>query len=281
MVDGSGVGEFESEVNMSPYTLTRGALPLLVSVPHAGTVIPDDLKHAFTDKALQVEDTDWHLEKLYAFAKDIGASMIEPTYSRYVIDLNRPPDNQPMYPGSNNTELCPTRAFTSLPIYRDSPPDAPEIERRKVHYWQPYHNALADELARLKAIHGYALLWDGHSIKSELPWLFEGRLPDLNIGTSSGNSCAAALQTKLEALLQTTQHKNAFSHVFNGRFKGGYITRTYGNPANNVHAVQLEQCWSAYMEEVAPFELIKTKRTAIDATLRALLQAMLTWQPAK
>jgi N-formylglutamate deformylase len=266
---------------MNTFTLHQGTLPLLVSVPHAGTQIPPDLRHAFTDKALQVEDTDWHLEKLYAFATDFGASMIAPSYSRYVIDLNRPPsaDAQPMYPGSNNTELCPTRAFTGESIYRAAPPDLAEIERRKTLYWQPYHTALAAELTRIKAIHGYALLWDGHSIKSELPWLFDGQLPDLNMGTSSGNSCAAGLQAKLEAVLLTEPHASSFIHVFNGRFKGGYITRTYGNPSANIHAVQLEQCWSTYMEESAPFDLSAAKQPAIDGTLRALLQAMLNWKP--
>ncbi len=265
---------------MTTYSLIQGTLPLLVSVPHAGTQIPPDLRHALTDKALEVEDTDWHLEKLYAFATDLGASMIAPTYSRYVIDLNRPPDNQPMYPGSNNTELCPTRAFTGESIYKVSPPDLAEIERRTALYRQPYHTALAAELARIKALYGYALLWDGHSIKSELPWLFEGRLPDLNMGTANGTSCDAGLQAKLEAALQASPHADRFSHVFNGRFKGGYITRTYGNPAANIHAVQLEQCWSSYMEETAPFELSTAKRAAIDGTLRALLQAMLDWKPA-
>jgi N-formylglutamate deformylase len=264
---------------MNTFTLHTGTLPLLVSVPHAGTQIPDDLRQVFTDKALQVEDTDWHLEKLYAFATDMGASMIAPIYSRYLIDLNRPPDNQPMYPGSNNTELCPTRAFTGESIYRAAPPDLAEIERRKTLYWQPYHTALAAELARLKAQHGYALLWDGHSIKSELPWLFDGCLPDLNIGTVNGNSCAAGLQAKLEAVLKAEPHASRFSHVFNGRFKGGYITRTYGDPAANIHAVQLEQCWSTYMEESAPFELNAAQRGEIDGTLRALLQAMLDWRP--
>jgi N-formylglutamate deformylase len=275
--------------HFNSFQLTQGTLPLLVSVPHAGTAIPDDLQRAFTDKALQVEDTDWHLEKLYAFATDIGASMIVPTYSRYVIDLNRPPDNQPMYPGSNNTELCPTKAFTSLPIYRDAPPDASEIKRRKALYWQPYHTALATELARLKSLHGYALLWDGHSIKSELPWLFDGKLPDLNMGTANGNSCHISLQDALEATLDKAYSSaesasDAFSYIFNGRFKGGYITRTYGNPAQNIHTVQLEMCWSTYMQEFTPnqasFELDALRVAKITPVLKALLGAMLTWTPA-
>lgn len=274
---------------MNTFTLAHGTMPLLVSVPHAGTRIPSDLHKVFTDKALQVEDTDWHLEKLYAFSLEMGASMIVPTYSRYVIDLNRPPDNQPMYPGANNTELCPTRAFTGESIYLGIPPDTAEIERRKSLYWQPYHTALATELARLKAIHGYALLWDGHSIKSHLPWLFEGKLPDLNMGTASGNSCHSSLQHKLEATLHNAfsgadSFNNMFDYVFNGRFKGGYITRTYGQPAQNIHAVQLEMCWSTYMEEFTPnqttFELVPERSAAITPVLKALLSAMLSWKPA-
>jgi N-formylglutamate deformylase len=262
------------------YKLHQGTLPLLVSVPHAGTQIPPDLRHAFTDKASQVEDTDWHLEKLYSFVPHIGASMIAPVYSRYVIDLNRPSDNEPMYPGANNTELCPTRAFTGEYIYRDAPPSGAEISRRVQRYWQPYHKALAADLSRIKAIHGYALLWDGHSIKSELPWLFEGRLPDLNIGTVNGTSCASSLEAMLAGVLQSVPQCKTFTHVFNGRFKGGYITRTYGDPANHIHAVQLEQCWSTYMDETAPYQLNHAKRPAIEITLRALLQAMLDWKPA-
>jgi N-formylglutamate deformylase len=266
---------------MNTFTLAQGSLPLLVSVPHAGTEIPVDLRQAFTDKALQVEDTDWHLEKLYTFATKLGASLIAPRYSRYVIDLNRPPDNQPMYPGSNNTELCPTRAFTSESIYRVSPPDLTEIERRKALYWQPYHAALTAELVRLKAVHGYALLWDGHSIKSELPWLFDGKLPDLNMGTANDSSCDTLLQAALQQVCRTQAD---FDFVFNGRFKGGYITRTYGNPAQNIHAVQLEMCWSTYMQEFTPnqttFELDAGRTAKITLVLKALLGAMLAWKPA-
>jgi N-formylglutamate deformylase len=271
------------------YALTQGTLPLLVSVPHAGTEIPSDLREVFTDKALRVEDTDWHLEKLYAFATDLGASLIAPRYSRYVIDLNRPPDNQPMYPGSNNTELCPARAFTGEAIYKTAPPDAAEMERRKSLYWQPYHTALAAELARLKSVHGYALLWDGHSIKSELPWLFEGKLPDLNMGTANGTSCDSSLEDALQATLDkacssAVSPRDAFSYIFNGRFKGGYITRTYGNPAQHIHAVQLEMCWRIYMQEFTPnqenFALDSERVNQLAPVLSALLQTMLDWKPA-
>src|SRR5438093_3583731 len=219
------------------FTLHRGSRPLLVSLPHVGTVIPDELRGAYVERALHVEDTDWYLEALYAFVRELGASLLVPRLSRYVIDLNRPPENGPMYPGANNTELCPTRFFTGDPLYRDgaAPTDA-EVARRIEQYWRPYHAALRDELARLKQTHGHAVLFDGHSIKARLPWLFEGDLPALNLGTAAGTSCAPALRTALAGVLEGQRR---YSQVVDGRFKGGYITRHYGRPDDRVHAVQL------------------------------------------
>lgn len=259
------------------YTLHRGTAPLLLSLPHVGTVIPDALQGLYTPRALQVEDTDWHLEPLYAFARAIGASVLVPVHSRFVIDLNRPPENAPMYPGANNTELCPTRFFTGDPIYHDGQaPSEAQVQQRLQHYWQPYHAALADELARLKARHGHAVLWDGHSIRSQLPWLFDGRLPDLNLGTAAGASCAPGLRSALMAVL-AGQHQ--FTHITDGRFKGGHITRTYGQPALGVHAVQLEMCWSTYMAEDPPWLLDPARVQRIQPLLRALLQTCLDWKP--
>ena len=177
----------------------------------------------------RVEDTDWHLDRLYAFARELGASVLVPRHSRYVIDLNRPPENTPMYPGANNTELVPDALLhrrAALPR-RPRRPTSAEVERRRDAYWRPYHDALAAELARLNAEHGHAVLCDGHSIQAELPWLFEGRLPDLNLGTAGGASCAPALRDALMAVLAA---QSSFSHVIDGRFKGGYITRHYGRP---------------------------------------------------
>ncbi|MCS7102096.1 MAG: N-formylglutamate deformylase [Burkholderiaceae bacterium] len=259
------------------FTLHRGSAPLLVSVPHAGTAIPAALRAAFAERALALEDTDWHVDRLYAFARELGASLIVARLSRYVIDLNRPPENAPLYPGANNTELVPTRSFAGLPLYREGgAPDAAEIERRRALYWQPYHEALAAELARIRAQHGYALLWDGHSIRSQLPWLFEGRLPDLNLGTAGGASCAPSLR---DALARALARQTRFTHVVDGRFKGGYITRRYGRPAEGVHAVQLEMCWSCYMEERPPYAVDPARAAQIEPVLRALLQTALAWRP--
>ena len=259
------------------FTLHRGTAPLLVSLPHVGTRIPAALQPALVERALAVEDTDWHLEPIYAFARALGASLIVPVHSRYVIDLNRPPENAPMYAGANNTELCPTRFFTGDPVYRDGmAPDDAEIAQRVASCWQPYHDALAAELARLKAEHGHAVLFDGHSIKSELPWLFEGQLPHMNLGTVGGTSCAASLQAQVVAVFSA---QSAYSHVLNGRFKGGHITRQYGRPADGVHAVQLEMCWRAYMDEAPPYRWHAGRAAAVTPLLRQMIETMLAWRP--
>lgn len=259
------------------YTLHSGTRPLLISVPHVGTRIPVDQTQRYLPRALDVEDTDWHLERVYAFAKAMGASLIVPRYSRFLIDLNRAPDNTPMYAGANNTELCPTRFFTGEPIYLEGQvPDANEVTRRRQIYWQPYHDALAHELARIKSAHGHAVLFDGHSIKSTLPWLFEGKLPDLNLGTANGASCAPDLRA---ALMKVLQDQDRFTQITDGRFKGGHITRHYGQPQDGIHAVQLEMCWSTYMQETPPYALDAARAAALEPTLRALVHTMLDWSP--
>jgi len=258
------------------YTLHRGTTPLLISMPHVGTQIPPQQRHRYTERALQVEDTDWFLDRLYAFAEPLGASLLVPVHSRYLIDLNRPSDNRPMYAGQNNTELCPTRHFTGEPIYREGQaPDEAEIRRRVIAYWQPYHDALGDELQRLKGRHGHAVLFDAHSIKSELPWLFEGTLPHMNLGTVDGTSCTPGLRDALAAVFAAHPE---FAHVVDGRFKGGHITRHFGQPAQGIHAVQLEMCWRAYMDE-APARWNEAKAAAVTPLLKALVQALQAWRP--
>jgi N-formylglutamate deformylase len=259
-------------------TLHRGRTPLLVSLPHVGTHIPAEIAARLLPRALAAEDTDWHLDAIYGFARELGAGLLVPRHSRYVVDLNRPPENTPMYPGVNNTELCPTRFFTGDALYRDrQPPDDAEVAQRVARYWRPYHDALAAELQHLRARHGFALLWDGHSICSQLPWLFDGRLPDLNLGTAGGTSCAPALRGALDDVLAAQPH---FSHVTDGRFKGGYITRRYGRPAEGVHAVQLEMCFSTYLgEERAPWRVDDARAARLQPVLRKLLQTLLDWTP--
>lgn len=255
------------------FTLHQGSAPLLISLPHNGTEMPADIAAQLVPRALHTEDADWHVDRLYAFAKQLGASVITPRCARYVIDLNRPPENTPMYPGQNNTELCPTRFFTGEPMYSDGhAPNNAEVQRRIAAYWQPYHAALQGELARMKATHGRAMLLDGHSIQAELPWLFEGRLPDLNLGTANGASCAPALRERLAAILAA---QRTFSHAVDGRFKGGYITRLYGRPQDGVHAVQMEMAQHCYLRP--PHEYDEAIAARVQPTLGALAEAMLSW----
>ena len=252
------------------FILHLGTQPMLVSMPHIGTAIPPELQSAFVPRAVHVEDTDWHLAQLYDFLPALGISVLQPQISRYVIDLNRPPDDAPMYPGSSNTELCPTRFFNGDALYKPGQEPSPqEMQRRRSAYWQPYHDAVAGELQRLKALHGFALLWDAHSIRSYIPWLFEGKLPDFNIGTANGLSACAAISNAVVAQNQD------FTQVVNGRFKGGYITRHYGQPAQHVHAVQLEKCQSLYMTEAPPYAYNDVLAGQVQPTLKRMVEASL------
>lgn len=255
------------------HSLHRGTAPILVSMPHIGTEIPAELQHGYVARALDVEDTDWHLARLYRWLLPMGASVLQPRYSRYVIDLNRPPDDTPMYPGASNTELCPTRFFSGERLYREGlEPDAAERERRRAMYWQPYHDALRTEQDRIRAEHGFVVLWDAHSIRSRIPWLFEGELPGLNIGTADQ---ASADEKITRAVANAARRHPGFTHAVNGRFKGGYITRHYGRPKRDVHAVQLEMCQCLYMMEEPPFEYDEERARAAEPVVRELLLAAL------
>jgi len=255
---------------MDIFTLHQGTAPLLVSVPHDGTRLPVDIAARLTDSARSVPDTDWHIARLYAFARDLGASMIVPLHSRYVVDLNRAEDDVSLYPGQNTTGLCPIVQFTGEPLYLEGgEPDEAEVRARVDRYWRPYHEALRDELARIRAEHGRAVLWEGHSIRGELPFLFDGRLPDLNLGTAGGTSCTPALQARLERVLAS---QGDYDFVANGRFKGGHITRHYGDPANGVDAVQLEISQRAYMDEDS-YAYDEGKAARVQALVRRLLEA--------
>ncbi|MBB5393308.1 MULTISPECIES: N-formylglutamate deformylase [unclassified Herbaspirillum] len=261
------------------FKLRQGTSPLLISMPHVGTLLPEELQPAFSDVGLQVDDTDWHIEDLYDFAGELGVSVIRPLYSRYVIDLNRPADGKSLYPGQNTTGLCPLTTFDNVPLYKPGmAPDDDEVARRLPLYWQPYHDALQAELERLKSIHGYALLWDAHSIRSVIPHLFEGELPVFNFGSASGQSCAPGVA---EALLKQAQALAPhYPAVLNGRFKGGYITRNYGRPADKVHAVQLELAQRSYMEEQAPYALDAVLSGKLKPVLREFITSYLAFKPS-
>lgn len=250
----------------------QGNIPLLVSIPHLGTEMPQDVRAQMTGIAGVVADTDWHLDRLYGFAKAMGASVLGARFSRYVIDLNRPSTGESLYPGQTTTGLCPTETFRGEPLYPNAgAPEAIEVQRRLNAYWHPYHAKLRQELDRLKVEFGNVLLWEAHSIASVLPRLFEGKLPDLNVGTNAGNSCDERV---LDAIASTLGDQ-PFTWVANGRFKGGYITRAYGQPNQGIHAVQLEMCQSTYMNETTPFEYQPDLAEKIEPVVAKMVAAAL------
>lgn len=234
-----------------PFVFKAGHAPLLISIPHMGLDVPPYLLEAMTPVGRQLADTDWYLDQLYDFGHQMGASFLMARYSRYVVDLNRPPNDESLYPGQTKTGLFPQLTFRGEPIYQttDEPHEA-ERQHRIDAYWQPYHDKLAQEIERLRSEHGQVLVWEAHSIASVLPRLFPGKLPDLNIGTNAGASAAAPLLSAVEASLADCP----FTWVANGRFKGGYNTREFGHPAQGVHTIQLEMCQSTYMNEDHPFD---------------------------
>jgi len=262
---------------MDLFEFNGGTVPLLVSMPHSGTYVPPDIEARFASDATQRADTDWHIPRLYDFLGETGASVITATHSRYVIDLNRPPDGQPLYPGADNTELCPTTSFAGGPLYQDGEkPSDTEIAERCKRYWQPYHDAIATELAAIKARHGIALLWDAHSIRSQVPRFFEGRLPDFNFGSAGGTAAADELVSLLAAVAKEAESLG-YSYVVNGRFKGGYITRHYGQPADGIHAVQLELSQITYMNEDPPYEFNEQQASEVREVIAGLVQTMIAW----
>ena len=250
------------------YNHYDGELPLVISVPHDGVHLPDDIRARMTPAGISVPDTDWHVAELYDFARDFGASMLVANYSRYVVDLNRSASDDVLYPGQVATGVCPEKTFAGEDIYGEGGVSDDERKARIDQYWRPYHEQLASMLEAKREAHGFALLWDAHSIPSVVPRLFEGELPELNVGTNDGKSCDAARQAKVVAAAES----GPFSLVVNGRFKGGYITRHYGVPGLQVHALQLEIAQRAYMDEISTvFDAAKAAR--LRETLRHMLSA--------
>jgi len=255
------------------FTLHRGTAPLLISLPHDGSAIPDALSARMTPQARRAPDTDWHVSRLYAFARELGASILVPAHSRYVIDLNRGEDDTSLYPGQNTTGLVPLVRFTGEPVYLSGmEPDATEVTSRIETYWRPYHSVLREELDRIRAQHGRVVLWEGHSIRgAALPYLFESRLPDLNLGTANGASCSPALQARIEQVLAV---QSGYDWVANGRFKGGHITRHYADLENGIQAIQLELSQRTYMDEDS-FEYDEARASQLQVLLRRLLETTL------
>lgn len=258
-----------------PFLFHQGTQPLLLSIPHMGTYLPPAIAERLTDEAQRVPDTDWHLDRLYDFARELGASVLQATHSRYVIDLNRPPDNASLYPGQATTGLCPAETFDGTPVYRDGQGVADaEAAQRLETWWRPYHEQLRRELDRIRAQHGVAALWDAHSIRSVLPRFFEGKLPDLNLGTAKGASCAPELGQRVHDIARATPGHIA---LLNGRYTGGYITRHYGEPGRGIHAVQLEMTQCSYMEEQWPFAYRPDLAAAVQPHIRRMLEAVLAF----
>ncbi|MHB1947250.1 MAG: N-formylglutamate deformylase [Gammaproteobacteria bacterium] len=255
---------------MKPYHYFPGTIPIVVSIPHTGTYVPEAILNRFSSSAKQLSDTDWHLERLYAFARDLGVHMLVATHSRYVIDLNRAPDGQSLYPGKFTTGLCPVTLFDGTPIYqKDREPDEKEIQERIELYWRPYHNQLQSLITELKN-QKRIVVFDAHSICSQVPMLFEGTLPDLNLGTADGTSADSQLTTEIFTYCQNSP----YSSVCNGRFKGGYITRHYGNPTERIDAIQLELTQMNYMQESVPFTYDDDKAKKLQMILQGIFSVL-------
>lgn len=251
----------------------RGGAPLLVSLPHTGTDIPPEIDARLVSPELGRKDTDWWVDRLYGFVRELDATVIRTALSRTVIDVNRDPSGHSLYPGMATTELVPTVTFDGEPLYRDgAAPDPAEIEARRARWFEPYHAALTEELTRLRGRHPRVVLYDCHSIRSVVPRLFEGKLPVLNLGTNGGRSCDPSLR---EALTQVCAG-SGLPHVTDGRFKGGWTTRHYGRPTTGVHAVQMELAQRAYMDELPP-RWDEVKAAGLQAHLRELVEAVLAW----
>jgi len=258
------------------FALFRGDAPLLISLPHVGVQLPENLRTRLTSEALALPDTDFHVEKLYAFAKSLSVSVLEARFSRYVIDLNRDPGGASLYPGKSTTELCPLTTFASEPVYRDGcAPSESEIQTRLRDVFVPYHDTLGRELARIRARHGYAILLEGHSIRSQVPRFFDGRLPDLNLGSADGQTASTNVEQAARAVLEGS----GMSWVVNGRFKGGYITRHFGRPTDGIHALQLEMALSCYMQEDPPYPFDAARATPLMTVLTRLVKALLSVKP--
>ncbi len=266
MATGSGVSPMA-------FDFRAGNIPLLVSIPHNGSEIPDPVARTMTEDGRSSRDTDWFLDRLYDFPELSDASRIVAKLSRYVIDLNRPSDNQSLYPGQTTTGLVPLTCFDGAPIYSADPPGESEIGRRVREIWQPYHAQIAQELQRMVKTHGKAVLIEAHSIASRVPRLFDGVLPDFNFGTSQGQSCDAGLTRQMLAVLEA---QSRYSHVLNGRFVGGWITRHFGNPGQHVHAIQIELSQATYLDEMN-LQWDERRAEEVRPVFRQLVSAAIEW----
>lgn len=257
--------------------VTRGDSPLVLGLPHTGTDVPEEILATFNDTGRALADTDWHIHNLYDGLVE-GVTTVRTPVHRYVIDVNRDPGGNSLYPGQNTTTLCPLTDFDGQAIYLDGQePDADEIASRRERFHKPYHDALAAELDRIRGLHGFALLYDCHSIRSGIPFLFEGTLPDFNTGTNNSETCDPAIE---KLVVDHCSNAEGYTSVLNGRFKGGWTTRHYGRPQEGLHAIQMELAQSTYCEEQAPWTWDTAKADRLRRHLRAILTDLQNWRPA-
>jgi formiminoglutamase len=262
---------------VSTIEITRGEGPLVLGLPHTGTWLPDDVADSLNNTGLALADTDWHIHDLYdGLLPDV--TTVRTIVHRYVVDVNRDPGGESLYPGQNTTGLCPITDFDGIPIYRTgAEPDADAITARLIAWHRPYHAALETELERVRARHGYAVLYDCHSIRSHIPFLFDGTLPDFNIGTNGGASCDPGIERAVAGICADAQ---GYSSVVNGRFRGGWTTRHYGRPAEGLHAIQMELAQSTYMLERPPWDYLDSRADRLREHLKTLLDALSDWRPS-
>ncbi len=254
---------------MNPVEVIENDGPLLLAMPHSGLYVTPDMEQKLNDRGRLLSDTDWHIDRLYEGLID-EATIVRANFHRYMIDANRDPSGQSLYPGQNTTALCPLTDFEGQAIYLSAQEPAEEdIQWRLGHFHRAYHKALEDQLQRIRNLHGYAVLYDCHSIRSRIPYLFEGQLPDFNIGTFDGKSCAGLIEN---AVAQACASATGYSSVLNGRFKGGWTTRHYGKPQTGVHALQMELAQRTYMQEHHPWNWQQDSAERLRFHLRRILQ---------
>ena len=266
---------------MTPVNIINGSSPVILAQPHGGTYLPSaedapaELIGPLNERGREMADTDWHIHRLYdGLLQD--ATVVEATFSRYLIDANRDPSGRTLYPGQNTTELCPTIDFEGQPIYETAAePDINEIEKRRNDYHTVYHDALSEQIERVRNLHGKVLLFDCHSIRSRLPFLFEGELPNFNLGTNNTSTCVPIIEeAALEVCADSNLALHEYSYVINGRFKGGWTIRHYGNPEKGIHAIQLELSQKSYMNESSPWLYREEKAAKLRIHLKKLLNCL-------
>lgn len=256
--------------------VTQGSSPLVLGLPHTGTEVPPEIWDQLNPTGQALADTDWHIHDLYSGLVPDVTSVRTPVH-RYVIDVNRDPEGASLYPGQNTTTLCPLTNFDGQAIYRDGQqPDTAEIHRRREIFHASYHAALQAELTRTKMIHGFAILYDCHSIRGDIPFLFDGRLPDFNIGTNLGATCDRAIESMVASRCQMAE---GYTDILNGRFKGGWTTRHYGQPSNGYHAIQMELALATYCAETPPWTMIPTRAANLRNHLTHILSDLSNWRP--